>query len=563
MNQDQTHCLGNGRVCVYGNGADVMQAFGPDYSAPDAFSSVSDKEFQTEKISYRQYRHTAENCVIDDYLPEDEPVFYRVVKGCVTLTFDLKYAALEPTPYKNTYVAITYEGAPVYTYDYNKDGRPKAYTSSKKRYFAIRLYGDAELKQTSDSSFTVLCRDCVIAAAFSHTPEDVFELVSKPAPAFTLPVREINVGKYKNEVCDSYDAVASQQSYNGSILAGYNYHLCYIRDNYGVLRFLLACGAAGRARSLLQYYVSVFEKYGRIHNAQGMTEYAFHVHENDAVEITGYIVLMFSAYYEKTKDAETLKSGLPLIKYCLKRQHDALVGGVLPFNGDETYVAGGFMPRSALNDGSAEATALYHQAVMKTLSLSRVIDTGALADKLREDAAVIEKTYLKNFIKDGVFYANKPGIGYAPDHRHGVRACGHGFGLCFRNENGDYVCPSCLNKKIPPCFGGEYGKRYDTPSAVLCPAFTGTALIPESVIKSAAQKIISSIPYRTDFVGYEPGLLLYANGYSTDIAAKMLCMRDKFGAWSEYYRNGVQSGTLYRTWETSLNTAALIECTPG
>ena len=39
----------------------------------------------------------------------------------------------------------------------------------------------------------------------------------------------------------------------------------------------------------------------------------------------------------------------------------------------------------------------------------------------------------------------------------------------------------------------------------------------------------------------------------------MLSMRDKFGVWSEYFRGGKQAGTLYRTWETSVNLAALIE----
>ena len=40
-------------------------------------------------------------------------------------------------------------------------------------------------------------------------------------------------------------------------------------------------------------------------------------------------------------------------------QQRHLVNGMLPFNGDETYVAGGILPRFALNDGSAEATLLF------------------------------------------------------------------------------------------------------------------------------------------------------------------------------------------------------------
>ena len=554
------HCLGNGRVCIYGRGADIFQAFGPDYSAPECFTASVGGEFVTKKVSYRQYEHVSEKCVIVDYLPEDESVFYRAVKGGASVRFEIKNAALQDTPYKDTYIAITYEGAPVYIYDFYKDGRPKAYTSSKKRYAAVKIHGDAELKRVSDTAFTVVCRDCVIAVAFSHTPEEVFDLISKPVPAFTLPERQISVNRYYHEVCDGYDAVASQQSYNGSVLAGYNYHLCYVRDNYGVLRFLLACGANGRAKLLLEFYLSVFEKYGKLHNAQGMTEYAFHVHENDKVEITGYIVLMFAVYFEKTGDYDLLRRALPLIEFCVRCQHEAMVGDVLPFNGDETYVAGGFMPRSALNDGSAEATALYHQSTQKLLSLEKTIKIPSkLKENVLSDAAVIEKNYLNNFIKDGVLYANKPGIGYKPDFRHGVRACGHGFGLCFRNENNDYVCPDCVNKKTPRFYGDEYGKRYVTEAAVLCPAFTGTALIPKEIIKATAQKVIAGFEKRTDIVGYEPGLLLYASGYNEKVVSKMLSMRDKYGVWSEYFRSGKQAGTLCRTCETSVNLAALLD----
>ena len=282
---------------------------------------------------------------------------------------------------------------------------------------------------------------------------------------------------------------------------------------------------------------------------------------NDKVEITGYIVLMFAAYCEKTGDAELLSKASPLIEYCLRCQSEAMVGDVLPFNGDETYVAGGFLPRSALNDGSAEATALYHQSILKTFPIIKYLKIApSLIERIRSDAAVIEKNYLNNFVKDGVLYANKPGIGYAPEYRHGVRACGHGFGLCFRNENGDYVCPDCINKKTPRFYGDAYGKRFFTEAAVLCPAFTGTSLIPKQIINKTAEKTAADLPTRRRNVGYEYGLLLYANGYNEQTADKMLSLRDKFGVWSEYYEDGTQCGTLCRTWETSVNLAALLEC---
>ena len=42
----------------------------------------------------------------------------------------------------------------------------------------------------------------------------------------------------------------------------------------------------------------------------------------------------------------------------------------------------------------------------------------------------------------------------------------------------------------------------------------------------------------------------------------MLAQIDVFGAWSEYYDGGKQSGTLCRPWETAVNLASLIEKGP-
>ena len=52
-----------------------------------------------------------------------------------------------------------------------------------------------------------------------------------------------------------------------------------------------------------------------------------------------------------------------MLTWCADAQERHLVAGMLPFNGDETYVAGGMLPRSALDDGSAEATLLYVASV--------------------------------------------------------------------------------------------------------------------------------------------------------------------------------------------------------
>lgn len=569
------HCMGNGRVCVYGRGATVFQAFGPEYSSPQAFCVVPDGDgWKTAKLSRIAYKHVSEQSVTRDLIPQDADLFIRAISGKCAFTVSFENGHVSPTPYENTVISITKPGAPTYVYEF-EDGRPNAYTSGKFRYTALRYSGDIAAETVSNSviRFTVNGK-ALLAFAFSLTPRGVFrQLDTADAYSAALydetdprlyPGRDMTVAAdhpYYKEICEGYDVIAAQQSERGSVLAGYNYHLSYVRDNYGVFRFFLACGAFSRAKAMLEYYIGVFRENGRIQNAQGMMEYAFHVHDNDDVEITGYLVLMFTSYYKATKDRETLTAGVPLIIYCLEAQSGSMTRGMLTFNGDETYIAGGFLPRSAINDGSAEATALYHKAINEALETVGDIIPAKLSDRIKADGDEIEKCYKERFFgDDGTFYCNCPESGYAPDVRPGgPLLCGHGLGMGFRNKNGDYVCPDCLKKDIPPLFPGLYGRRFTTEAALLCPAFTGVTLIPGEILKKTGESVLASLPSRERCVGYEYGMAMYAAGYDRRSAGRMLSQRDEFGAWSEYYDRGAQSGTLCRPWETAVNLAALIE----
>jgi len=74
------------------------------------------------------------------------------------------------------------------------------------------------------------------------------------------------------------------------VLAGHAYHWAGVRDQYGVGRGLLAMGMFAEARSILEFYWRIWQRYGRLHNGMGIGVDASHVHENDRVEITGYLV---------------------------------------------------------------------------------------------------------------------------------------------------------------------------------------------------------------------------------------------------------------------------------
>jgi hypothetical protein len=617
------HCLGNGNICAYGRGTDVFDLAGPEYSSPKAFELESEfpgnrkEDVITKKLSHVAFCHEAAGgpnanddapmLRIIDFAPPGSFLFIRQIEGSAVITVRSPYGRFSPTHLGDTLMAETRPGNMIYTYML-EDGRPVGYPSARFRYAAMRATGDCRI--LFDPSEPLTAKVAVegfgqLIFSFSFYMAEAFEIAAKypqnvpfggrklfVGDKLLRPERELTVApshRYYREVCDAYDVIASQQSVHGGVLAGYNYRLIYVRDNYGVLRFLLAAGAHGRAKKMMEYYIGVFDRYGRIQNAQGAGEYAFHVHENDNAEITGYVVMMLTDYLKATGDMETVRKGLPLIKYCLAAQHSVLSNGMIPFNGDETYIAGGLLPRSAINDGSMEATSIYHESILRVLAIKELVSglgTELIVD-ISRDLQLITEGFGKHFTgPEGQLYCNDPDSGYAPPFRPGgVLNCSHGFGIGYRDNDGNYVCPKCFAAKkgagLKPEPGleqwlalngqgegqsqsksaaGNGGKRYVTEAAVLSPAFTvADSLIPVDKIREAAEKTLEELPRRSKTVGYEPGFIMYCLGYNEKLASEMLSMRDEFGSFSEYYEGGNQAGTLCRPWETAIDLAALLE----
>ena len=152
----------------------------------------------------------------------------------------------------------------------------------------------------------------------------------------------------------------TQQAVQGAEIAGYPYPLGYVRDQYGVARGYLAMGYYREAESILRFYWDIWKKTGELHCAQGIgVDGIFHIHENDGVESPGYLILQAFDLLAKTGDTAFTREIFPMLEWCWEVQKKHLAGHMLPFNGDETYVAGGILPRSCLNDGSSEATMLF------------------------------------------------------------------------------------------------------------------------------------------------------------------------------------------------------------
>lgn len=265
-----------------------------------------------------------------------------------------------------------------------------------------------------------------------------------------------------------------------------------------------------------------------------------------------------------------------MLQWAWNVQKKNLVKNMLPFNGDETYVAGGILPRTTLNDGSAESTLLFLQSGQLLLPFMKENKLWN-KDSIQSDENLkqtVASHYQDNFIREGKIMANNPlrmSIAEMPSFRHGVCAGGHGVVYTKKDKNGNYLCPKCiLMKKEFPAYEP---KSYYIPSIALTPLYIGSALIPEQLLKQNIEAIktnytksgrISSRPGENLVIGYEYGFLLYAlSEYHDPLADKVfedaMAVVDESGAWVEYYKDDKPMGCRYRPWESAINIEAIIK----
>lgn len=606
------HACGNGKVCCYSDGPNIVQIFGPCYSSPNFLTmEMQDEGMEVkDRIDRRRcggiYHHllsweTGEG-EITEFVHSTLPVYIQSREMPEQIEFKIRACAGGFTEAggllkeaQEAYIAYLPAGTIFYGIGY-EGGVRHGYTIPHDQVLVIAVTGTLKLLRGGRDGELVLKGGTgnlffsfewdepkalsnlaeVLKAGVDSAMEDAVsanESFHRRRTANAALPDEVT-GRLDEAMFSVAELIRAQQGEQGGVLAGHNYHLAYVRDQFGVQRGLLTLGCYDEVKRILLYYNDVFTKHGRIHNAQGIGVDAFHVHENDEAEITGYLVIGVIEYITCTGDYETFKKLVPMVMWAMDAQADQLCHGMLSFNGDETYVAGGILPRSALSHGSAEATMLYHTAgirLLPLLSRYRLAESGWIA---RQEAAIaeIERYFGSNFIRDGQLYCNQPALAdyrSLPKARHGVRECGHGFfGWCYPNREGRYVCPECVNVNI----GSGDKHQYLLNSVALMPYFISSDLVPEEILRkmvfsmlegSRRHNRVSSLPGKDFALGYDYGMLLSAASRiapkdAVELFSRTLAVRDEAGAWAEYYRNDCPEGTYLRPWESGINIWALI-----
>jgi hypothetical protein len=290
--------------------------------------------------------------------------------------------------------------------------------------------------------------------------------------------------------------------------------------------------------------------------------------------MTGYVILQIARYVDASGDEDILDDVIPMIAWCLAAQVQHLVLGALPFNGDETYVAGGMLPRWALNDGSVEATILLYESIRQLSRYAHHPAVARLCASYQATADLIAREFSENFIRDGVVVTNSLRRRHAidpPPARSGVcENCSFSPTTVVRGPAGRYLCLRCDGVALP----APPERELSIASAALFAALVPTDLVTEPLTTRALDRALAESSSgaasagcaapREMTVGYDDGLLLrgLTRRHSADahqVANSILGKRDYYGTWAEYYESGRPVRTRCRPWETSLNLGALAE----
>jgi hypothetical protein len=619
------HALGNGRMCIYELGPDIVTSYTGPYSTPSYFTMqcLSDQSvFSARKPGTAIWTHSFtkgndKSAELRDFVDAVIPCFVRQVQTPGRMIFRMKLekyvqlidnsARLQARGKASGRLMIVPPGTTIY----------QTYVFPKLLYGELVVTGAARIEAVPDSallkiicepgeSFIYLIGGPGYEDVISHTtyvlsasPQSLLDRTNKYWQEFTarrtdfnkiLPASLPRRDKLIQTIDDVAVLIKAQQSSEGAVLAGYPYPLGYVRDQYGVSRGMLTLGLNQEAKAILNFYWQIWKKYGFIHNAQAIgLDGIFHIHENDEVESTGYLILQAFDLVKATHDTAFLEEIAPMLDWAFESQKKHLVEGMLPFNGDETYVAGGLLPRSTLNDGSAEATMLFVEGGHKLLEWSTATHRWP-ENRILENQSLltfVKNKFSDNFWHDGVLWTNNPDrarLASLPQFRHGVcEKQGPGClmvkyqGIVWteRNENDRYLCAACITGET---FPKAETKAYNLLSAALAPFYMGFNIMPHEQLKTAVLQIrdnfirTGAMTSREEManqgdevrtVGYDYGFLLKALTMlevkeASLVYDKTLSVVDLEGSWSEYYLNDKPSGTRCRPWESAINIEAVI-----
>ncbi|RAQ29150.1 hypothetical protein DPQ25_06565 [Hydrogeniiclostridium mannosilyticum] len=612
------HCFGNGNFLIYAQGPNLSQVEGPPYSMP-SFCSLAIGCKSAQAVMSESQREKGANiwthrisgevqAQFTDYMLPDKNLFFRDYSVSAPLTLTVHEG---PETAKRVYRDFAFGGMRRDCLMIRMPMGTNFFTSiavEQETWLILTVEGGAVTEEGHlllENSGRLLLSAGLLPDAVSQMEE---ALGLKPAQAqglvrhywkdflsgitdlgASLPADEVpeKLRERVSQACESVAVVIKcQQSSSGGEQAGYPYPLAYVRDMAGTMRGMLSLGMQEEARKILEFWYSRFCLFGNVHNAEGMGNFGGRLYfPNDEVEVPAYLIVSAFWYADKTGDWGLLDEIYPMLKWAFEIQLPQLGGGMTSFSGDETYIAGGTLPRVLMYDGSAESTLLFIEGGLRFLDWCRTNKKISAAELERYEKMVVDAKarYKENFCVDGLLYANNPARlnyikkpafarGFCEVHDTLQHQLVLGW-LMYDEKSGYYCCPECYGKKHPDPVDRK--KRHQLSSASLLPAFYESTIFAAGELERIASPYIELfakngfVPSNAEgnrSLGYDYGLFLYAmsmlkHSLRVPALAAMLEVLDETGAWVEYYDNKKPFNCRCRPWESAINIDAIRKLT--
>jgi len=341
-------------------------------------------------------------------------------------------------------------------------------------------------------------------------------------------------------------AYASQAIAGGVFAQSFMYPMCYVRDQYGPFRLMLATGDYDRAYRILAFYAAMQNKLG-IQNAYDIPPAAICADNWDPhldygrldgrwqrAEVPSYVILFARDYYRATGRLDQIAPLYPRLAYNLRVQHLSQ-NHLLPYAGDESYT--NFADtKPQYEQEMTDSTLLYLTACDFMIELARL--TGRDGDAA-EFAARAERT--ERALNERLWLPQEGYYAYARDD----------------SDSPEHIDRRPVFDPLLRDFWIERRDPYD-PKAIGC-------------LNAVIEHLLDPIRVTTTTsltAGMEPGYLLYAMSRSqhpqTHQAADLLLRyASGIGAFNEFYFYHNEeiwpNDGVFRPWESSVAAAALIQ----
>ncbi len=489
--------IGNGKMLVYMNKADILSFHGGGYTTPsfiELMCSFDGEEFECRSArnaytstyvhrlyecggfkTVRKLNKIIEDARIVDVMHPSSQIFVRYCENILPFRFDMKIP-----PYVRKVLNQRYKIGRKY-YQVLSLVMPAGVSFYKNEVtfsetrMLIVAQGDARF--TADGNTIEILpgvsrvifvsgdgRSCIENAKLALEDPSYFEgrsqIVYDSEEFWKNEIARSDISdehKDREMLEDALLALVSHQSAEGGVIAGPKEPIIRSDSIDDIVSAFLSLGFPDRAKRVLDFFCKRFELYGCFYQIYG-TESAvqYERYFSDTALGAAKLITAFINYSDKTGDVGYIKENFSMLKKAMYAQIKELSLGMMPFSGCEIEISDEILGMGVQCHGSLESTVAAYSSVLRFVefcdkhSLKLQNDNGSSARRADEIISSIKRYFImgdkvtmnvpvreKNIKKRRFLYGDCDMCRYSLSHVY--------YGELELGSNGVYMCPKCHN----------------------------------------------------------------------------------------------------------------------